>query len=151
MSAEESYVVKHFKENHVHTADGKFVVPLPMKQEAGILGESRSTAVKRFLPLERSLHSKGQFGQFSEVVQEYFDIGHAERVSPSSIHLSPEHTFYLPMHAVRKSSSSTTKIRAVFDASVKSSSQSGVSLNGLLLVGPTVHSTLLDVLLRCLA
>ena len=146
LSAEEFYVTKHFEEHHARTADGKFIVPLPMKQEAGILGESRSTAVKRFLSLERSLNSKGQFNQFSEVIQEYFDMGHAEQVPPSSTHLSPEHTFYLPMHAVRKSSSSTTKIRAVFDASVKSSS--GVSLNDLLLVGLTIHSTLLDVLLR---
>ena len=45
-----------------------------------------------------------------------------------------------------KVSSSTTKIRAVFDASAKTSS--GVSLNDQLLVGPTVHSTLVDVLLR---
>ena len=52
----------------------------------------------------------------------------------------------LPMHAVYKSSSSTTKIRAVFDASAKSSS--GVSLNDILLVGPTIHPPLIDVLLR---
>ena len=53
---------------------------------------------------------------------------------------------YLPMHAVRKVSSTTTKIRVVFDACSKSSM--GVSLNDTLLVGPTVHSTLVDVLLR---
>ena len=146
LSAEESRVVKHFKENHTRTADGKFIVPLPIKEEAGVLGESRSTAVRRFLSLERSLRLKGQFGQFAEVIQEYFDMGHAEQVPPSSMHLSQEKTFYLPMHAVRKSSSTTTKIRAVFDASAKSSS--GTSLNDLLLVGPTVHPTLIDVLLR---
>ena len=50
------------------------------------------------------------------------------------------------MHAVRKESSSTTKIRAVFDASAKTST--GISLNDTLLVGPTVHSSLIDVLLR---
>ena len=50
------------------------------------------------------------------------------------------------MHAVYKSSSTTTKIRAVFDASAKSSS--GVSLNDTLLVGPTVHPPLIDVILR---
>lgn len=59
---------------------------------------------------------------------------------------SPEHVFYLPMHAVTKDSSTTTKIRAVFDASAKTST--GVSLNDTLLVGPTVHSSLVDVLLR---
>ena len=50
------------------------------------------------------------------------------------------------MHVVYKDSSTTTKTRAVFDASAKSSS--GVSLNDTLLVGPTVHPPLLDVLLH---
>ena len=50
------------------------------------------------------------------------------------------------MHAVHKASSTTTKIRAVFDASAKSST--GVSLNDTLLVGPTIHPPLVDVLLR---
>ena len=48
------------------------------------------------------------------------------------------------MHAIYKSSSSTTKVRAVFDASAKSST--GVSLNDTLLVGPSVHPPLIDVL-----
>ena len=46
------------------------------------------------------------------------------------------------MHAVRKEKSTTTKKGVVFDASAKSSA--GVSL----LVGPTVHPSLIDVLLR---
>ena len=54
--------------------------------------------------------------------------------------------FYLPMHAVYNESSTTTKVRAVFDASAKSST--GVSLNDTLLVGPTIHPPLIDVLLR---
>lgn len=55
----------------------------------------------------------------------------------------PKHqVFYLPMHAVYKEST-TTKVRAVFDASAKSST--GVSLNDTLLVG---HPPLIDVILR---
>ena len=50
------------------------------------------------------------------------------------------------MHAVKKESSTTTKLRAVFNASAKSSTN--VSLNDILMVGPTVHSSLVDVLLR---
>ena len=50
------------------------------------------------------------------------------------------------MHAVHKQSSTTTKIRAVFDASMKSAS--GITLNDLLLVRPTVHPQLVDVLVR---
>lgn len=56
------------------------------------------------------------------------------------------HTFYLPIHAVYKQNSLTTKVRAVFDASAKTTT--GVSLNDLLLVGPTIHPSLIDVLLR---
>ena len=47
---------------------------------------------------------------------------------------------------VYKTSSTSTKVRAVFDASAKTSS--GISLNDTLMVGPTVHPPLVDVLLR---
>ncbi len=81
------------------------------------------------------------------VMQEYISLGHAEAVPLLHLEKSPELTFYLPMHAVYKDSSSTTKIRAVFDASAKSA-----SLNDNLLVGPTIHPPihppLIDVLLR---
>ena len=50
------------------------------------------------------------------------------------------------MHLVYKSSSTTTKVRPVFDVSAKSST--GVSLNDTLLVGPTVHPPLINVLVR---
>ena len=52
-----------------------------------------------------------------------------------------QQVFYLPMHSVKKESSTTTKIRVVFDASAKSST--GVSLNDSLLVDPTVHPWLM--------
>ena len=51
--------------------------------------------------------------------------------------------FYLPMFAIYINYSTMTKIQAVFDAST-----SGISLNDILLVSPTVHSPLIDVLLR---
>ena len=101
--------------------------------------------MRRFLLLERSLRAKGEFEAFDSVMQEYFDMKHAEPVPTADLDKPPQNVFYLPMHAVKKESSSTMKIRAVFDASAKSSSN--VSLNDILLVGPTVHSSLIDVLL----
>ena len=121
-------------------------MPLPRKADATPLGESRSQAVRRFLSLEHSLRSKGQFSDFNAVMQEYFDLAHAESVPAKDLEKPPESVFYLPIHAVRKESSMTTKIRAVFDASAKSST--GTSLNDTLLVGPTIHASLIDVLLR---
>ena len=79
-------------------------------------------------------------------MDEYFQMEHAEQVPEADLEKSQQDVFYLPMHAVRKESSTTTKIRAVFDASAKSST--GVSLNDTLLVGPTIHPPLIDVLIR---
>ena len=96
--------------------------------------------------MERSLHSKGDFQGLNDVMEEYFELGHAEPVSEVDLEKPCEDVFYLPVHAVVKELSTTTKVRAIFDASAKSST--GVSLNDQLLVGPTVHSSLIDVLLR---
>ena len=74
------------------------------------------------------------------------ELRHAEPVPAVDLDKPQHSVFYLPMHAVKKESSTTTKLRAVFDASTKSTSN--VSLNDILLVGPTVHSPLIDVLLR---
>ena len=139
-------MVRHFESNHARSKEGRFIVPLPKDPKARPVGESRSQAVKRFLSLERLLNQKGCFQEFDTVMQEYLNLKHAEAVPSPDLNKPTELTFYLPMHAVYKASSTTTKIRAVFDASAKSST--GVSLNDTLLVGPTIHPPLVDVLLR---
>lgn len=53
--------------------------------------------------------------------------------------------FYLPHH-VFKETSITTKLRVVFDGSCKS--DSGISLNDILLTGPVVQSNLISILLK---
>ncbi len=144
-SSEERAVVQHFANNHRRNSDGRFVIPLPKDPQARPLGESRSSAVRRFLSLERALRSKGRFEEFASVMNEYLDLKHAEVVPEADLFKPMQETFYLPMHAIHKEESTTTKLRIVFDASAKSSS--GVSLNDGLLVGPTVHPSLIDVLL----
>ena len=146
LTPEEKTVVQHFEQTHSRNDSGRFVVPLPKGPHAKPLGESRSQAVRRFLSLERTLHSKKQFKEFSTVMEEYIEMKHAEAVPTVDLQKPSNSTFYLPMHAVRKEHSTTTKLRVVFDASAKSSS--GVSLNDTLLVGPTVHPPLIDVLLH---
>ena len=146
LSTEERVVVKHFEQCHSRSSDGRFIVPLPKKTPAPLIGESLSQAVRRFRSLERSLHFKNQFHELSAVMDEYFKENHAELVPTADLEKPTNKVFYLPLQVVRKESSSTTKLRAVFDASAASSS--GTSLNDTLLVGPTVHSSLVSVLLR---
>ena len=71
---------------------------------------------------------------------------HAELVPQEDLEKPPSHVFYLPMYVVRKESSTTTKLRAVFGVSART--LTGTSLNNILLVGPTVHPPLVDVLIR---
>ena len=139
---EERTVVNQFKTHHFRSFSGRFVVPLPRKSNKPSIGESRSQAVRRFLYLKRALSKKGLSGQFNDVMSEYFEIGRAEPIPVTDLNKPPSQVCYLPMHIVQKESSSTTKIRAVFDASAKSST--GISLNDTLLVGPTVHHLLMS-------
>jgi hypothetical protein len=83
---------------------------------------------------------------FKEVMEEYFKLGHAELVPTSEVDKTLNETYYLPMHAVHKPSSTSTKLWVVFDASAKTST--GTSLNDILMVGPTIYPQLVDILLR---
>ena len=80
------------------------------------------------------------------MVQEYFDLGHAEQVPDQDMSKVPSSVVYMPMHSVIKESSTTTKLRVVLDASAKSST--GISLNDTLQVGPTIYPSLTDILIR---
>ena len=116
---QEKLVVQQFISTHKHS-DGRFIVQLPWKPDAKPLGESRAQAVRCFLTLEQSLRSKGRFKVVDEVIQEYFELGHAELVPVADLNKPPSQIFYFPIHMVQKESSATTKVRAVFDASAKS-------------------------------
>ena len=122
LSVTEKKVIDHFKENHHRDAEGRFIVPLPLKPDAAPLGESRVRAFRRFKNLEKSLYAKGQFKEFADCINEYFELGHAELVPASEVPKPHDQTYYMPMHAVYKESSTTTKLRVVFDASAKTAS-----------------------------
>ena len=78
------------------------------------------------------------------MVQQYLDLGHAEPVPPEEE--EPASSFYLPMHSVCKESSTSTKLRVVFDGSALTTS--GHSLNSSLLVGPQLQPTLGIILMK---
>ena len=147
-SHEERICEKHFHENHTRNHDGRFIVRLPKKEDIfKNLGSSFDNAKRQFLSLERRLTSQPLLReQYSQFIDEYIKLNHMREVNaPHS--LSPNsHTFYLPHHPVMKETSTTTKLRVVFNASCKSST--GVSLNDTLMVGPTVQQDLLSIFIR---
>lgn len=80
---------------------------------------------------------------FNHVVREYGELGHAELIPEKELNKTGESHYYLPMHSVVKQSSTSTKLRVVFDASAKTTS--GLSLNDTLLTGPSLYPLLTSV------
>ena len=101
-------MTRHFETHYSRSKEGRFVVPLPKNPNARPIGESRSQAVKRFLSLERSLNFKNRFQDFNSVMLEYIEMRHAEAIPATDLEKPTELTFYLPMHAVYKATSTTT-------------------------------------------
>lgn len=136
---------KHYQETHFRD-DGRYVVRLPFRSDAeNELGESRNIAVTMFLRQERSLQKKPELlDQYQDFMLEYERLGHMELV-PESSRLKPPN-YYMPHHAVIRDSSTTTKLRVVFNASQKTTS--GTSLNETLHIGPRLQRDLPAVLLR---
>ena len=147
LSPQETAVQKHFLSTHYYsTPAGRYVVTLPKKVTSLQLGESYTVAKNRFLRNEAALLRKGTWDKFQSVVQEYLTLGHAQLVTPAEQCIPVSNTFTLPMHAVYKASSSSTKVRVVFDTSCPTST--GVSLNDMLATGPTLHPNLDKILIK---
>ena len=145
-SEDDQKAVEHFRDTHKVMDDGRYSVQLPRISPRPELGESRSSAIRRYISNEQVLKRKGKLEEFKAVMREYFTLGHAERVPTNELNLPPTDCFYLPIHGVMKESSTSTKLRAVFDASAKS--QSGISLNDQLLAGPNLYPLLTTILNR---
>ena len=146
-TAEEQRVEDHYENSHRFlTEEGRYEITLPRTLAEKPLGDSRKQALNRAKNNEESLIKKGRYSEFQAVMTEYVNLGHAKPVSLEKLALPSSSVYYMPVHSVRKESSTSTKIRAVFDASAASTT--GVSLNDLLAVGPTIQSSLNQILMK---
>lgn len=94
--------------------------------------------MSRLLQMEKRLDRNEDLRrQNNNFMKEYLELGHM-----SLIKNDDESGYYLPHHAVIRESSTTTKLRVVFDASARSSS--GLSLNDCCYTGPTLQPELFD-------
>ncbi|XP_054282645.1 uncharacterized protein LOC128999903 [Macrosteles quadrilineatus] len=143
-TAEEELCDKHFDATHARDSDGRYIVSLPFKQAHPPLGASKLAAERRFRALEHKFRTQPNFSElYHEFMSDYLLAGHMEKVS--TIDLSQPH-YFLPHHGVLKVTSSTTKLRTVFDASAQTST--GISLNDVLLTGRKLQTDICDILLN---
>ena len=145
LSPDELICESHFANTVHRTSEGRYVVSLPRKPNMS-LGLSKKQATHRFYQVEHRLHKDEKLlQQYSQFMSEYEALGHMELVE-ENVQPPVQKTFYLPHQAVFKPDSITTKLRVVFDASMKSSSV--VSLNDTLYVGPVVQPDIFAILTR---
>ncbi|XP_046615426.1 uncharacterized protein LOC124302902 [Neodiprion virginianus] len=141
LRCEEDFVAAHHRDEH-----GRFTVALSFRESPEQLGESKDIAIKRLRALNRKLEKQPELKkQYEAFLDEYIALGHMTEISDTEKTIDKPRC-YIPHHCVVKESSTTTKVRVVFDASCKTTS--GKSLNEILRVGPTIQQDLFAILAR---
>lgn len=136
-------------------ANGRMHVRLPLRYDDVNFGESQRFAVQRQIQIERRFAAHPDFAeQYRAFMETYLRLGHMKEVVGAHVDLSRSRLmqlstgrdYYIPHHAVIKESSSTTKLRVVFDASRRTTN--GVSLNDQLHIGPRLQDNLTAIMMR---
>ncbi|CAI6352741.1 unnamed protein product [Macrosiphum euphorbiae] len=148
LTLEEKMCRSHFDKTVQRDKTGRFIIRLPFKNtnNASALGKSYQIARRRWAATENRLRNNIPLREaYTQFMHEYEALGHMERVIEKEDEENKK-SCYLPHHAVINENSTTTKVRVVFDASCKT--ESGNSLNDLLLKGPVLQDELLYILAR---
>ena len=144
---EEQACEQHFQQTTTRNEDGLSIVKLPFIEDAIPLGHFFQQAKRRLeTPLYRLSKNESLYTRYAAFIKEFWDLGHMETIPESEIPIATSKSFYLPHHCVLKESSTTTKLRVVFDASAKTTS--GVSLNDNLMLGPKIQKDLFEIMIR---
>ncbi|GFU77839.1 uncharacterized protein TNCV_1138471 [Trichonephila clavipes] len=116
---------------------------MPLKEDTSCLGESKQTAIQRLNSLWKRLSGyKEYLSLYEKFLQEYEVLGHMREIKVYESVVS----FHIPRHGVYHPEKSTTKLRAVFNAS--SPSTSGKSLNSIQFNGGLVQEDLFSIMVR---
>ncbi|XP_055590945.1 uncharacterized protein LOC129743026 [Uranotaenia lowii] len=145
-SPNESRCEEQFVRTVRRGSDGRYTVSLPKDEDVfPSIGDSRDIAYRRLQSLERRLAREPEMRQqYTQFLADYLKLGHMRKIDETLD--AGRVRCYLPHHPVIKESSTTTKLRVVFDASCSTSS--GKSLNDILLAGPVIQDDLRSTILR---
>lgn len=155
LTPENEWCTQFFTQTHQRQPNGKFLVKLPLKtylDPSQTLGRSYQTALNNFHQLERRFQRDPVlFDAYSTAIDEWISSGHMvrENTTENNHKMVNEHGVsynccFLPHHPVFKETSSTTKLRIVFNASAKTSN--GKSLNDIQYTGPSLQNDLVGVI-----
>lgn len=102
--------------SNVIQMDDTYIVNLPIKLYARILGNSGDQAMRRFDYLEKKfVRQPDMHLNYRNFIHEYLNLDHMEPVPEEEMN---NYSYYLPHHPFFRPLSTTTKLRVVFDALV---------------------------------
>ncbi|CAG9109013.1 unnamed protein product [Plutella xylostella] len=131
-----------FTSTTIREASGRFSVRMPLNEPVESLGDSYKIAKQRFLSLEKRLNRVPEYKRmYSDFLKEYESLGHMTKIDEVKFP-----NYFLPHHGVFRESSETTKLRVVFQANTPT--ESGKSLNDIMLPGPSLQNDIFSILLR---
>ncbi|GBN51454.1 hypothetical protein AVEN_268817-1, partial [Araneus ventricosus] len=144
-SEEEIYCEEHFVKTYKRDQTGRFIVQLPLKENAeSVLGSSKENAIKRLNGIWNKLNKNNTMETlYKEFMREYENLGHMEEIKNE---IMDKVNYYIPHHAIFKPEKTSTPLRVVFDASAKTTS--GFSLNSILLNGGIIQQDLFSIVSR---
>ncbi|XP_071052911.1 uncharacterized protein [Onthophagus taurus] len=123
LSSDKEECENHFLQTYSRDLSGRFVLRLPFKRSPLALGASYNVAVKSFGRMEQRFAKSERLSvSYHNFMHEYLSLGDMQLVSSNIQALN----YYLPHHGVVHESSTTTKLRVVFNGSAPTSS--GLSL-----------------------
>lgn len=138
---EDTLCEQKFTDSVKRCTDGRLCVDLPFRDEDPIIGPSKHIAMRRFLNMEKKLEQNLELKEeYHKTFTDYLRSGH---LVPVTVPSQDGREYFLPHHSVFKESSTTTKVRVVFDGSCKSADCT--SLNDHLLTGPKLQTDIRDV------
>lgn len=147
---DEHFNCENIFKNTVNYNNNTFSVALPLKIPLEsinkILGNSLNYAISRFLNLEvRFKKDPSLFKNYKAFIDEYLLLKHGEYFDLNNYDFSKDPIYFLPHHPIIRNDKLTTKLRIVFDGSMKTNNK--ISLNDLLLNGPVVQKDLFEILI----
>lgn len=143
LTKEEMLCEQKYESTTKRLESGRYSVRLPFVKGDLQYVNMRNIALSRFAYLEKKLSRDPKLkAQYVECMQEYLDLQHMSEITIQPLSGS----YYIPHHCVLKDSSTTTKLRVVFDASAKDATSQ--SLNDNMFNGPRLQLDLLDHLIR---
>lgn len=145
LSPDEVQCDEHYAATHARDTNGRYTVRLPLKNPEPTFGDSHPPARNALNRMEKQFSTNPALhDSYKNFLKEYEELGHM--CTALDAPKNENRVFYLPHFGVIRETSTTTKLRVVFNGSQRP--RNGLSLNECLHTGPKIQTDLADVILR---